>query len=78
MRWETQPKTPKSGEKRKVQYFAFFPTELDDGYTVWLENYWALESWDDDTTSTGVGYWKTIRTQRKDPTRPDTGSHDAK
>lgn len=58
MRWNSY-KYPKSGEKRVQRYFALWPTKLDDGYTVWLQSYWAIETWDDGTTSTGVGYWKT-------------------
>jgi hypothetical protein len=72
MRWKTE-KT-KSGEKRAVTYFAILPTKLDDGYTVWLEHYYALETWDDGTTSTGFGYWKTNRTSVKHPDNPGTGS----
>jgi hypothetical protein len=56
MRWKTD-KTVK-GSKRFVERYAFVPTKLDDGYTVWLENYWEVQTWDDGTTSTGYGYWK--------------------
>ena len=72
MRWKTEKN--KSGEKRAVTYFAILPTKLDDGYTVWLESYWAEETWDDGTTSTGLGYWKTNRTSTKNPNLPDTGT----
>ena len=72
MRWKTEEN--KSGEKRVFKYFALVPTKLDDGYTVWLESYWAEEVWDDGTTSTGFGYWKTISTSTKNPNLPDTGT----
>jgi hypothetical protein len=72
MRWKTEEN--KSGNKRVVKYFALLPTKLDDGYTVWLESYWALEIWDDGTTSTGFGYWKTIRTSTTHPNDPGTGT----
>jgi hypothetical protein len=73
MRWKSW-QGPKSGEKQIVKYFAIAPTKLDDGYTVWLETYWAVETWDDGTTSTGVGYWKTTRTSIEHPDKPNTGS----
>lgn len=72
MRWKTEK--IKSGNKRVVTYFAILPTELDDGYTVWLESYWALETWDDGTTSIGFGRWKTNRTSTTHPDNPGTGS----
>ena len=72
MRWKTE-KT-KSGEKRAVTYFAILPTKLDDGYTVWLEHYWAEETWDDGTTIIGFGRWKINRTSVKHPGDPGTGT----
>lgn len=73
MRWKSY-QGPKSGDKQIVKYFALLPTRLDDGYTVWLETYWATETWDDGTTSTGYGYWKTNYTSYNHPEKPDTGS----
>ena len=73
MRWKSY-QGPKSGDKQIVKYFALFPTRLDDGYTVWLESFWAEQTWDDGTTSTGFGYWKTTRTSSDHPEKPDTGS----
>jgi hypothetical protein len=70
MKW----KTTKSGEQRIATYFALLPTELDDGYTVWLQKYYSVETWDDGTTSTGIGYWKTTMTSSTHPHRPNTGS----
>jgi hypothetical protein len=72
MKWKTEK--IKSGEKQVFKNFALLPTKLDDGYTVWLEYYWAEEVWDDGTTSTGFGYWKTSRTSTKNPNLPDTGT----
>ena len=65
MRWKTDQ--PKSGNKQVVKYFALLPTELSDGYTVWLETYWAVEVWDDGTTSIGFGRWKTQLTSVEHP-----------
>ena len=73
MRWKSYI-GPSSGEKQIVKYFAIAPTKLDDGYTVWLETYWAVETWDDGTTSTGVGYWKRNKTSSTHPHDPGTGS----
>ena len=67
MRWKTDQ--PKSGNKQVVKYFALFPTKLSDGYTVWLETYWAVEVWDDGTTSTGHGFWKTRLTSSEHPAK---------
>lgn len=73
MRWKTNT-SPKSGEKRATQYYAFLPTELDDGYTVWLEHYYVLECYDDGTTSTGVPFWKPLKKSMQNPLLPDTGT----
>lgn len=70
MKW----KTTKSGEQRIATYFALLPIELDDGYTVWLQKYYGVETWDDGTTSTGFGHWKTNQTSSTHPHRPNTGS----
>jgi hypothetical protein len=74
MKWKTET-TPCSGEKRTVEYFALLPTKLDDGFTVWLQKYWAVETWDDGTTGVGFGYWKTNRTSIEHPNKPSTGSN---
>lgn len=73
MRWKTRT-NPKQGDTRQIKYLALLPTKLDDGFTVWFEPYWAVETWDDGTTSTGFGYWKTYRTSSTHPQRPNTGS----
>ncbi len=77
MIWKTK-QGPKSGDKRVEEYYAFLPTELDDGYTVWFETYYVLESYDDGTTSTGVPYWKPLRKTLKNPLKPDTGGNNIK
>ena len=74
MRWKSHT-SPKSGAKRVQKYFAIWPTKLNDGYTVWLQSYWAIEVWDDGTTSTGFGFWKTNGTCADHPYRPNTGSN---
>lgn len=66
MKWKTADKI-KSGDINYHQYFALWPTELSDGYTVWLERYWAKEVWDDGTTSTGFGHWKIVYTSVQHP-----------
>jgi hypothetical protein len=74
MKWKTN-RIPRSGEKSTIRRFAFLPKKLDDGYTVWLEHYYALEVWDDGTTSTEHnGYWKLRHTSLYHPDRPNTGT----
>jgi hypothetical protein len=73
MKWKTDA-VLQSGEKRVVENFAFLPTELDDGYTVWLQKYYAVEIWDDGTTGIGFGHWKTKQTSCVHPDDPGTGS----
>ena len=44
MRWKTKEVI----EERPISYerrFAFLPTKLNDGYTVWLCHYWAKIHW---------------------------------
>jgi len=70
MRWKTDNGL-KNGDRRKVKRFALFPIALDDGYTVWLEPYWAEEEWEvvyNDGYSTG---WRTIRTWCEKKARPN-------
>lgn len=45
MRWKTE--TPKIGDIRKLVKFAWLPTKLDDGHTVWLEQYSVTECYED-------------------------------
>lgn len=73
MRWKSY-KGPSSGAKQVQKYFALWPTQLNDGYTVWFQSYWAIETWDDGTTGVGFGYWKTNETSSTDPYAPGTGS----
>ena len=42
---------------RHTKRFAWLPTKLDDGITVWLEYYWHTQRWDDGTTSGEEGFW---------------------
>ncbi len=72
MKWRTEAR-PQHGDIRVVQYFAFAPTELSDGYTVWFENYWAKEEYHY-VPSEGTGIWTTLSTSTQHPDRPDTGS----
>ncbi len=74
MRWKTNV-GPQTGDKRVSKFYAYLPTELDDGYTVWLEDYYVLESYDDGTTSTGFPYWKPLKKTLKNPLAPDTGGN---
>ena len=60
MRWKSWV-GPKAGDIRAVKYFAIWPNKLDDGFTVWLESYWAQEEWRNDPHG-HAGYWKSIRT----------------
>ena len=45
MRWKTPvpPASPELLDTRVTTRFAFFPTALSDGYTVWLERY--VQNW---------------------------------
>ena len=45
MFWKT-PFKNKPGDVRVVKYFALTPTELSDGYTVWLTSYYSVEMFD--------------------------------
>ena len=59
MRWKSWA-VPKRGDKRTVKYFAFWPTKLENGFTIWLEAYCSEEEWR--TAPDGdMGYWKSIR-----------------
>ena len=42
MKWVTEKPIPRDGDKRRAEYFAWKPTKLDDGHTVWLE-WWGRE-----------------------------------
>lgn len=61
MRWITHKnrKPIDPGEVQFVKYFAFIPTKLDDGFTVWLEMYWAEQKW---FVGMSEGFWETTRT----------------
>ncbi len=72
MRWKTELK-PNTGDKRLTQYYAFMPTDTDDGYTVWLEYYWVEEEFHY-FPSEGTGSWFTKKKMVHHPDRPDTGS----
>ena len=72
MRWKTE-KT-EDGTERVVRYFALFPKELDDGYTVWLETYYAKEIWYEFETDSSMNHWKTIKTGVQHPNDPGTGT----
>jgi hypothetical protein len=73
MRWQT-PKKIKNGEERIVRYFALFPTNLDDEYTVWLEYYYAVEQWQEFQNDYTQNHWKLIKTSIAHPNDPGTGS----
>lgn len=51
MRW----KTKKVGDVKIFRRFAFKPTRLMDGTTVWLEFYKAEYTWE--IAECGKGYW---------------------
>jgi hypothetical protein len=73
MYWQSW-QDPKPGETRVSKYFALWPAKLDDGYTVWLESYWAIETWNSGEFGTGFGYWQTTKTSREHPDKPNTGT----
>lgn len=46
------------GERRRVTRFAWWPTELSNGDTVWLESYLSVEKWGRGFDTTGSwGCW---------------------
>lgn len=59
MRWKTNK--PKDGDERIVRCFAFLPTEVDTGETVWLEWLWAVETYHDGKYTVGFDTWITDR-----------------
>lgn len=63
MKWKT-PATPKREDTRTVQYFALLPVVTSDGFTVWLEFYYADEKWVE-CVQTGIAHWKTVKTRCK-------------
>jgi hypothetical protein len=77
MKWKTSttPKLPANGDKRVADYYALLPTKLDDGYTVWLERYYATEEWVKIRHDPSESYWKTIKTSVRHPDKPTTGSN---
>lgn len=59
MKWKTN--LPKDGDTRIEKYYAFLPTVLTNGWTVWLEEYFAEEKcvyWQANDQFT----WTTVRT----------------
>jgi hypothetical protein len=72
MRWKTSEQ-PKDGDTRIVRRYAYTPTNLDDGYTVWLESYYAVEKWRV-IHFYGQNHWKLIKTSSKHPDDPGTGT----
>jgi len=65
MHWRT-PIEEKPGNTRSVKPFALFPTRLGDGYTVWLERYWAEEEWYECAYDGYLRYWVQTRSWRKE------------
>jgi len=45
MRWKHNKFIRRNGDIKIVKKFAFFPTKLKDGYTVWLEKYYVTYKW---------------------------------
>lgn len=63
MKWKTPDKI-RHGDKQIRKYFAFTPTELDDGYTVWLESYTVEEIWYEVETDSAMSHWKSLKSYR--------------
>ena len=72
MKWKT--KNTEDGTERVVRYFALFPTELSDGYTVWLQRYYSKEVWQEYRSDSYNNHWQAIETSVVHPDRPTTGS----
>lgn len=70
MRWKTKSKN-RTGDTRVVARFALLPTQLNDGHTVWLESYWAVDTW---CAYGDTQYWETEYTSIVHPDKPKTGS----
>lgn len=77
MRWKTENETPADATKRVARYYALWPKELDDGYTVWLEHYWAEERYERFIGDPKKNYWRTVKTSVCHPDKPNTGSYTA-
>ena len=60
MKWKTIP----HGSLRINQRFAYFPVELNDGHTIWLEKYYVVERWVCDYD--GCWWDREYKTQDKD------------
>lgn len=73
MKWKTATKN-KHGDMQTQQYFAFWPKELDDGYTVWLEPYYALEQWYENSADTAMSHWRIVKTSIAHLDNTGTGS----
>ena len=71
MKWKTE-KT-ENGTERVVRYFALVPTELSDGYTVWLQRYYSKEVWQEYRSDSYTNHWQAIETSVDHPDRPTTG-----
>ena len=73
MKWKTSHKNI-HGDKTTRKYFALFPTELDDGYTVWLESYFSEEVWYEYQNDTTMSHWKSVRTFSQKRVKPVIGN----
>jgi hypothetical protein len=69
-------KTKKEGDRKIVKRFAFFPVELDDGNTIWLESFTRekvlryaqliyIPSYDGIKRSGGYFYWEIISDKKE-------------
>jgi hypothetical protein len=45
MKWKTNRKEPKEGDRRTKRKFALFPIVTDYDYTVWLETYDSIQEY---------------------------------
>jgi hypothetical protein len=73
MRWKTT-RGYQQGDQRTVRYFALWPVNLDDGSTVWLERYYAVEQWQEFESDYLMNYWKVIKTSIDHPYKTAAGS----
>jgi hypothetical protein len=67
MKWK-HPPAPRLGDERTETRFAWLPTKLDDGYTVWLETYSVHLRYEACMVPTKFGYiraeqWNVFKTE---------------
>ena len=69
MKWHSMDKIAETKIKRK---FAWTPTKLNDGSTIWFEHYYEKSVFV--TLPMDFSHWDVVSRTTDHPERPDTGS----